>query len=64
MGGLSKQLVPYVLCVAILTGGVYVLYRTLVGTFVKEFPDPGHVLRDVTGIAIPYRHEHIVEAVD
>jgi hypothetical protein len=45
-----SNVLPYVLCAVILTGGVYVLYRTLVGTFVKEFPDPGHVLRDVIGI--------------
>jgi hypothetical protein len=45
-----SNVLPYVLCVVILTGGVYVLYRTLVGTFVKEFPEPGHVLGDVAGI--------------
>jgi hypothetical protein len=45
-----SNVLPYILCVALLTGGVYVLYRTLVGSFVKEFPEPVNVLRDVAGI--------------
>ena len=45
-----SNVLPYILCVALLTGGVYVLYRTLVGSFVKEFPEPINVLRDVAGI--------------
>ena len=43
-----SRVVPYVLCLALLAGGTYVLYKTLVTAFFKSDPLP--VLGDVSGI--------------
>ena len=43
-----SRVVPYVLCLALLAGGTYVLYNTLVATFFKSQQVP--VLWDVSGI--------------
>jgi hypothetical protein len=45
---LVSRVLPYVLCLALLTGGVYVLYSTLVSIFFKGVTIP--VPRDVWGI--------------
>jgi hypothetical protein len=45
-----SRVLPYVLCLALLAGGTYILYSTLVATFFKSHSDFVPVLWDVSGI--------------
>jgi pimeloyl-ACP methyl ester carboxylesterase len=45
-----SRVVPYVLCLALLAGGTYILYSTVVTSFFKSAPSHMPVLRDVCGI--------------
>src|SRR5260221_1887586 len=48
---LISWILPYVICLALLTAGVYILYNTLVSVFFpKNHP---HILMDVAGVTPP-----------